>query len=153
MRENQLIELLGLVPHPEGGFYAENFRSGIKIKQGGRSRQAGTHIHYLLKKKEISRWHRIDSDELWHLYEGGPLVLHQANEDFSECRQHILAAGRTYMTVVPAGTWQAAVAPEQYSLAGCTVVPGFEFAEFVLLRDCEEKEMLLQRYAEAAFLL
>ena len=154
MREKQLIDLFGLVPHPEGGFYAENFRSGISVELGGQARQAGTHIHYLLPREGISRWHRIDSDELWHLYEGGPLVLHLVSKDFSEYRQQVLAAGRTYMTVVPAGTWQAAHSPEQYSLAGCTVVPGFEFAEFVLLRECAaEKQRLLQRYPEAGFLL
>ena len=154
MREKELIAHLGLRPHPEGGFYAENYRSSITVQRGALSRQAGTHIHYLLEKKGISRWHRIDSDELWHLYEGGPLVLHLVNDDFSDYRQHVLSAGRTFMAVVPQGTWQAAVSPEKYSLVGCTVVPGFEFEEFVLLKDFPaEMEKLLARQPSAAFLL
>lgn len=154
MRIARLIEELGLLPHPEGGHFAENHRSPQRVQVGQQQRSAGTHIHYLLQAGEISRWHRIDADEIWHLYEGGPLVLHLLAADFSSYRTERLAAGEKYMAAVPAGSWQAASCGGEYALVGCTVFPGFEFGQFVLLRQLEkEKRVAMERFPEGAGLL
>jgi len=153
-RAAQLIERLHLAPHPEGGYFAEDHRSPLAVSWQGGQRSAGTHIHYLLCAEGQSRWHRIDADEIWHLYEGGPLELHLLDADFSTHRLERLASGENYMQVVPAGTWQAACCRGPYVLVGCTVFPGFEFSKFELLRDLQgESIKLRQRFAEGAFLL
>jgi len=149
-----LIERLHLAPHPEGGYFAEDHRSPLAVPWQGAERSAGTHIHYLLGEEGQSSWHRIDADEIWHLYEGGPLELHLLEADFSSHRLVRLAAGENYMQVVPAGTWQAAYCQGLYVLVGCTVFPGFEFSKFELLRDLpEQSAKLRERFAECAFLI
>ena len=147
-RVAQLIKQLRLEPHPEGGYFAEDYRSPLRVHWHAADRNAGTHIHYLLRSGEISCWHRIDADEIWHLYEGGPLHLYLLTEDFSFYRLH-LAAGEEYRQVVPAGCWQAASCTAPYALVGCTVFPGFEFSQFSLLRDFkEQKERMLELHPE-----
>ena len=124
-----IIALLGLAPHPEGGHFRETFRDTAGL-QGGRA--VSTAIYFLLRAGEVSRWHRVDAAEVWHWYAGAPLVL-SITDDAG--RQTItlgsdLAAGQRPQAVVPAHAWQQAHSAGAWTLVGCTVAPGFEFAGF-----------------------
>lgn len=140
-RAEELIAELALEPHPEGGFYREIFRSALLISpaDGRGARAALTTIYYLLPAGETSRWHRVTSDEVWHFYEGGPLELLELDADGRSLARHRLAAVATDtqapVRTIPAGHWQAARPLGDYVLAGCTVSPGFDFADFTLLAD------------------
>jgi predicted cupin superfamily sugar epimerase len=125
-----VIAALNMKPHPEGGWYVETHR--IPAAEGERS--PGTAIYYLLKAGERSHWHRIDATEVWHFYAGDPLEL---SLSFGRgCEAHmlgpdVLAGQRPQLTVAP-GQWQAARSTGAWTLVGCTVAPGFEFAGFEL---------------------
>lgn len=139
-RAAELIARLDLVPHPEGGHYRRIFQSTSRVQplDGRDTRAAITTIHFLLSGEEISRWHRVASDEAWHLHEGDGLELFMADPRLTEVRRHVLgpAGGDAQpVLVVPAGSWQAARAKGPYALMGCTVGPGFDFADFEMLRD------------------
>lgn len=125
-----VIELLGLEPHPEGGHYRETFRDAREID----GRSAGTAIYFLLAEGEISRWHRVDATEIWHWHAGAPLELIIAGE--GRRTAHILSenlrAGDKPQGVVPAGAWQSARSLGDWTLVGCTVSPGFAFSGFEL---------------------
>jgi predicted cupin superfamily sugar epimerase len=124
-----LIRLLGLVPHPEGGHYRETFRD----RAGAGGRAHSTAIYYLLRQGEVSRWHRVDACEVWHWYAGAPLRL-SVSADGTSIRTLTLgsdiAAGARPQIIVPAGHWQQAESLGRHTLVGCTVAPGFEFAGF-----------------------
>jgi uncharacterized protein len=143
-RAASLIDQLEMQPHPEGGFYREVYRSPLQVKpEDGRPRRAAlTTIYFLLPEGVHSRWHRVASDEVWHLYEGWPLDLFQAPADGSAVERHLLGQAMTIFAgpvhVVPAGFWQAARSRGPYSLVGCTVGPGFDFADFSFLRDAPD---------------
>lgn len=130
---DELIERLGLRPHPEGGWYAETWKEPVV---DGARRPASTAIYYLLRVGEASRWHRVDATEVWHFYAGGPLQLRLSADDEGPEEDHVLgtdfAAGERPQVVVPAGWWQAARPLGEWTLAGCTVAPGFEFSGFEL---------------------
>ena len=130
----EIVERLGLKPHPEGGYYAETFRSPLRVKlSDGRERSAGTAIYFLLGKGEFSALHRVASDETWHHYAGAPLeVLLIQPDGRSEILRlgTDLATGERPQIIVPAGVWQAARSCGEYTLVGCTVSPGFEFGDF-----------------------
>jgi predicted cupin superfamily sugar epimerase len=136
-----LIDRLQLAPHPEGGFYRQVHKSAATIdpRDGRPLRSAITSIYFLLPDGTHSRWHRVLSDEVWHLYEGGPIELYQMPPDLSAIEHIVLGpAASTHgpQHTVPAGWWQAARSGRvPYALAGCTVGPGFEFADFSFLRD------------------
>lgn len=135
-----LIEHLGLAPHPEGGWYGEVFRSATRVEpEDGRGpRAALTTIYFLLCADERSALHRVTSDEVWHFYEGDPLELVVCGpglERISRARLGPVAGGVQPVAVVPAGSWQAARSTGHYSLVGCSVGPGFDFADFRLLRE------------------
>jgi predicted cupin superfamily sugar epimerase len=137
-RAAELIETLGLTPHPEGGYFREIFRSRrmVRTDDGRSERWAATTIYYLLAEGDVSRLHRVASDELWHFYEGAPLELHVLNQQSSEHRALQLGpvcAEGAPVRVVPAGAWQAARSLGAYTLVGCTVAPGFEFSDFRLM--------------------
>ena len=139
-RAQALIADLQLQPHPEGGFYREIFRSGNRVQpQDARdTRGALTTIYFLLPAGAHSRWHRVTSDEVWHLYEGDPLELLIADERVSAVQRNVLqAAGASTGPVrtVAAGEWQAARPLGSFALCGCTVAPGFQFEDFSFLRD------------------
>ena len=123
-----IIEALGLQPHPEGGWYRETYRAGAE--PGHRS--AGTAIYYLLQAGERSHWHRVDAVEVWHWYAGSPLLL--SVSDGETVRQHRLgddlASGERPQAVVEPFEWQSAETMGDWTLCGCTVAPGFEFAGF-----------------------
>ena len=126
-----IVSRLGLARHPEGGWYAETFRDPSPSSDG---RARSTAIFYLLQKGERSDWHRIDAVEIWHYYAGAPLRLSIADNE--GVRAMTLGGdvlnGETPQGVVPRGAWQAAESLGDWTLAGCTVAPGFEFAGFEL---------------------
>lgn len=139
-RAQQLIAELRLTQHPEGGFYREVHRSALNVQphDSRTMRSALTTIYYLLPGDAHSRWHCVRSDEVWHLYEGGPLELRIADPQLTRTETVVLdraSATRGPIGIVPAGHWQAARPLGDYALVGCTVGPGFEFADFVFLRD------------------
>jgi len=127
-----VIRLLELAPHPEGGHYRETFRDPRVT--GGRS--ASTAIYFLLARGERSHWHRIDAAEVWHFHAGAPLVLQIAADTRASVARLTLgsdlAKGERPQAIVPAHAWQAAESLGDWSLVGCTVAPGFEFAGFEL---------------------
>lgn len=131
MDADTVARLLGLVPHPEGGAYAETWRAPA----GAGERPAGTAIYFLLRAGEVSRWHRVDAAEAWHFYAGAPLELRISAEDGMTVRRLLgidLTAGERPQAVVSAGAWQAARSLGAWTLVGCTVAPGFDFAGFEL---------------------
>ena len=133
MTARSLIDRLGLKPHPEGGWYAETFRDGA-----GGARGHSTAIYFLLEQDQISAWHRVkDAAEVWHFHAGAPLALSMCEEGSPRVNQVIeqvlgieLAAGERPQIVVPAGWWQSARSLGEWTLVGCTVAPGFDFAAF-----------------------
>jgi uncharacterized protein len=133
-RATALIAALGLKPHPEGGHYAEVFRSRDRVQTPRGERSALTSIDFLLARGEFSAWHRVVSDEAWHLLEGGPLLLHVVATDLRHL-ETVELGGNNRRHVVPAGAWQAAEASGNFAYVGATVGPGFEFADFSFGRD------------------
>jgi predicted cupin superfamily sugar epimerase len=128
-----VIRLLGLTPHPEGGHFRETFRDPRQLADG---RAASTAIYFLLARGERSHWHRIDAAEVWHWHAGAPLSLHIAERDEGPVDRVRLGpdlpAGERPQTIVPPGAWQAAESLGDWTLVGCTVAPGFEFSRFEL---------------------
>jgi len=127
-----LIHALGLAPHPEGGWFRELYRSSARVAARGNDRSAVTTIYYLLERHQVSRWHTVESDEIWHFYAGAGLELlayDPASERLTNYRLGAPSDARP-VAVIPAGTWQAARSLGAYSLVGCSVAPGFEFADF-----------------------
>lgn len=133
-RADALIAALGLKPHPEGGHYAELFRSGTRLATPRGERSALTTIDFLLREGERSAWHRVRSDEVWHLLEGGPLVLWLLAPDLARVQRVELGAA-SKRHVVPADWWQAAEPAGAFAYVGATVGPGFDFADFDFGRD------------------
>ncbi|MXN65091.1 cupin [Stappia sp. GBMRC 2046] len=127
---DQVVKLLQMEPHPEGGFYKETFRDP-QCDEAGRA--ASTAIYYLLPGGAVSAWHRVDAVEIWHWYAGGPLILSIAEKEGN--RQELtlgpdLAGGERPQGVVPRHAWQSARSLGPWTLVGCTVAPGFEFSGF-----------------------
>src|SRR3989442_921644 len=134
-RAAELLKILGMRPHPEGGHYVELFRSTHRVEVLDRSveRAALTAIYFLLASGEYSRWHRVVSDEIWHYYEGDAIELLLFDDrGLRRLRLGPVSRETRPTIVVPAGTWQAARTTGAYTLGGCTVGPGFEFADFSL---------------------
>jgi uncharacterized protein len=128
---HEIIALLGLTPHPEGGHYRETFRDTRLID----GRAASTAIYFLLAAGEVSHWHRVDAVEIWHWHAGAPLELSTCTDGRMVTIGRLganLAADEQPQAVVPAGAWQSARSLGDWTLVGCTVAPGFEFAGFEL---------------------
>ena len=129
----EVIRLLDLAPHPEGGHFREVFRDRRRL-EGGRA--ASTAIYFLLARGQRSHWHRVDAAEVWHFYAGAPLALEIARDEKHAIERLVLgnalAVGERPQIVVPARTWQAAESRGRWTLAGCTVAPGFEFSALEL---------------------
>ena len=128
MTAAEIIELLALQPHPEGGHYRETFRDPTIVSADGRA--ASTAIYFLLQFGEVSRWHRVDAAEVWHFYAGDPLELTVKAAD--EARRTIIlgvdfAAGQRPQSVVPTDVWQMARPLGAWTLVGCTVAPASYF--------------------------
>jgi uncharacterized protein len=130
MTAEQVLLLLGLQPHPEGGHFRETFRDGA----GDGGRGGSTAIYYLLGEGEVSAWHRVrDAAEVWHHYAGAPIDLMLSTDGRSTEAVRLgadLTAGERPQVVVPADVWQTARAVGGWALAGCTVAPAFELASF-----------------------
>ena len=132
---DQLIALLGLRPHPEGGCYVETYRAPTD-PPGGRG--SVTAIYFLLTAGERSHWHRVDAVEIWLWHGGAPLELSIHDETAQtpttqRCRLGMdLQNGERPQAVVPVGAWQSARSLGAWSLVSCTVAPAFDFAGFTL---------------------
>jgi uncharacterized protein len=149
----QLIRIHDLRPHPEGGYFRETYRSEESIPRSclppryGGGRNYCTAIYYLLPAHSVSRLHRIASDEIWHFYLGGPLTIVELKPDGST-DQVVLGPevdrGHLLQHVVKAGVWFGAYPNpgSEYSLAGCTVAPGFDFADF----EIASRQDLIEKY-------
>jgi len=129
----EMMRLLDLEPHPEGGHYRQTFRDPRTVDG---ARAASTAIYFLLARGERSHWHKVDAVEIWHYYAGSPLKLEIA-ADAKGPVEYIrlgadLAAGERPEAIVPAHTWQAAQSLGEWTLVGCTVAPGFDFKGFEL---------------------
>lgn len=156
---DRLASALRLEPHPEGGRYRQLHRSEAAVEDLGRGvrRRAVTAILFLLARGEVSRWHRVLSDEVWHFHEGDPLELLVVDAAIGEVTRHVLGRasdGLEPLAVVPAGAWQAARPTGELALVSCTVGPGFEFEDFALLADVpRDATRLGERFPDLAGLL
>ncbi len=129
MTASDVIRILDLHPHPEGGHYRETWRHA----PAGGGRAAGTAIYFLLREDEVSRWHRADACEVWHHYAGAPIELSISEDGVSTSRHTLgadLATGQRPQVVVPANAWQSARPLGGWTLVGCTVSPAFVFEGF-----------------------
>lgn len=138
-RAAELIRTLGLHPHPEGGWYRETFRSPqiVETTDGRGPRSALTTIDFLLTQGQFSAWHRVASDEVWHLLEGEGLRLWLMPPSLDRIEQidlHPVGGHGAPRHTVPAHWWQAAEPLGEHALVGATVGPGFDFADFAFLR-------------------
>ena len=162
MNARDWIEQLGLIEHPEGGYFREIYRSGYRMAEeilpfgieGEHS--LGTSIYFLITHEKPSHFHRLTSDEVWFFHEGSPVTLHFIETD-GTYRQLELGRnpdhGETFQQTVPAGTWFGATVeePEGFGLTSCVVFPGFEFSDFELgkrsdlLRSFPEHQGIIER--------
>jgi len=153
------IEKLQLEPHPEGGYFRQTYKSdllipGEALPEFGGPRAASTAIYFLLEGENFSAFHRLRSDEMWHFYAGSPLVVHvisAASEYSSILLGDDPQAGQIFQGVVPAGCWFASHVADwkSWALVGCTVAPGFEFADFEMAR----REELVREYPRCSELI
>ena len=155
------IEKLKLNPHPEGGYYRQTYKSALLIPADSLPnhsgpRAASTAIYFLLEAENFSAFHRLHSDELWHFYAGSPLLVHVIDEAGAVSRLLLGPdpdAGQAFQAVVPAGCWFASHVADwkSWALVGCTVSPGFDFADFEiakctdLIRQFPEHEEMIRR--------
>ncbi len=149
-RALELIEALNLQAHPEGGYYRRLFESP---QRAANDRVCSSSIVFLLPAGAVSRWHRVDADELWHFYEGAPLQLLIAEQPDAVRHERLgpVAAEQLPQRAVVAHAWQAARSLGDFTLVGCTVAPGFDFAGFRLLSDDAQAQRdwpLLLHYPE-----
>lgn len=144
MNSQKIIRKLKLKPHPEGGFYRETYRAKKRLSDG---KAASTAIYFLLRSRDVSHLHRIESDELWHFYAGSDLeiICLQKNRAALKIK---LGPNGPFQAVVPAGVWFGArvLKKNSYALVGCTVAPGFEFRDF----EMGERARLLKQFPRAA---
>jgi len=144
----EIIRSLNLTKHPEGGYYREIYRSNefipVEVLENRKNakkphRNISTSIYYLLVKSDVSLFHRIKSDEIWHFYQGSPLLLHILDEEKQEYRNITLGKDLVFQVVVPKNVWFSAeiLDKSSYSLIGCTVSPGFEFEDFEIAKSKE----------------
>lgn len=148
-RAQRLISDLGMQKHPEGGYFAEVYKCSASVSANAGSRALASSIYYLLPAGEVSRFHRLKSDELWYYHAGDPLAIHLIDPS-GQLTQITLGAdtgkGEIPQAVIPAGYIFGATAKGAlgYSLVGCMVCPGFEYMDFELL----EREQLLTVYPQ-----
>ncbi len=140
MKQSDFIE------HPEGGRFLEIFRSNVIVTRAdGQTRSALTHIYFSLNRGEVSRFHKVQSDEVWNLYQGSGLYLYTWDgTDTPPQRTELSANSNSFCHVVPADIWQAAEPIADTVLAGCSVGPGFEFTDFELIQPHSDLAKLIQ---------
>ena len=143
------INKLGLIKHPEGGYYKENYRSDIYFKNSqNKKRSLATSIYYLLEGNDFSSFHKIKSDEIWHFYYGSNIIVHvigkNSNLSSNIIGNNIQNGNEKIQMLIEKDSWFAAEVENKsmYSLVGCTVIPGFEFDDFELAK----KEEMVQKY-------
>jgi predicted cupin superfamily sugar epimerase len=130
----QIIDELGLQPHPEGGWFREIYRSADRVPGRRGARASVTSIYYLLEHHQISRWHVVEADEIWHFYRGTSIELLAYAVADRQLIRHRLSS-REPAAVIPRGVWQAARPLGPYVLVGCSVAPGFEFEDFQFVSE------------------
>lgn len=144
---------IDLIAHPEGGRFREVFRSAHTVSRpNGITRSALTHIYFSLKPGQVSRFHKVASDEVWNLYQGRGINLYtwDGTDTLPQCVT-LSATANCFCHVVPAGIWQAAEPLSETVLLGCSVAPGFEFSDFELMdQNCAEAKMLAAMVPEIA---
>ncbi|NOQ25074.1 MAG: cupin domain-containing protein [Bacteroidales bacterium] len=142
---DRIIEKYQLLPHPEGGYYSEVYRSKQEVSSlvVGENRNAVTHIYFLLKKGQFSRFHKVHHDEIWNFYEGSPLKIIEFNGEKIE-EKFIGKDTGSYVSVVEGGIFQAAETTGLYTLVGCTVAPGFDFKDFSFITDEPDIQAVLK---------
>ena len=152
---DEIIQTLGLMRHPEGGYFKESYRSNGKIDEGSLGpayngkRNYSTCIYFLIGSEDFSAFHRIKQDEIWHFYDGSPIRLHMISDNGVHT-QHIIGRdfsnNETPQFIVPGGYWFAAevIQEDNFSLVGCTVSPGFDFEDFEL----KSREELVDMFPE-----
>lgn len=147
------IDKLKLIPHPEGGYYREIYRSGEYINNEGlpkrykSKRVFSTSIYFLLDGRQISKFHRLKSDEVWHFYDGCPVVIYLLNNNLEKIiLGKDIPKGYTFQYTVKKNNWFAAelIKKDSFSLLGCSVSPGFDFNDFELA----EKKYLIKKYPQ-----
>jgi hypothetical protein len=154
------IEKLQLAPHPEGGYFRQTYKSEVMIQQEALpagfsgARAASTAIYFLLEGENFSALHRLQSDELWHFYAGGPLWVHVIDVAGNYSRIDLggdPAGGQVLQAVVPAGNWFASHVADwsSFALVGCTVAPGFDFQDF----EMGNRKELAARYPQHQYLI
>jgi len=142
------IDRLSLSPHPEGGYFRVTYQSSLTIVQDALpsvfhgNRSASTAIYFLLAEKDFSAFHRIASDELWHFYAGSALMVYVIDPEGNYSELHLgdgFEAGEVFQAVVKAGCWFASRLKNRagFALVGCTVAPGFDFADFEMAKRSE----------------
>lgn len=153
------IQQLKLSEHIEGGWFSEVYKSELEIPgsqlpanfRNKDNRHTCTHIYFLLEKNQVSALHRIQSDELWHFYNGDPLIIYEI-EKSGKLTRHLLGTdpdkGQQLFTYIKAGSWFGAVlnGNSEYALVGCTVSPGFDYADF----EMAERNKILTDYPQHA---
>ena len=152
----RLIDELRLRPHPEGGYFVETYRSGLRVDCDAGRRHALTSIYYLLEGVSFSAFHRIKSDEIWHHYRGAPVTVEVIDVD-GELRSLSIGDGHRWQAAVRPGVWFAAhlERPEGFALVGCDVAPGFDFNDFelasgaALLEEFPQHAAVIQRWTNA----
>jgi predicted cupin superfamily sugar epimerase len=155
MITDQIIRTLGLKPHPEGGYFRETYRSAGRIDENclddqyTGSRNHATCIYFLLTSDTFSAFHRIIQDETWHFYDGSPLALHTITSQGEHATITIgrnITQGQVPQYTVPGGTWFAAkvIDHDSFTLLGCTVSPGFDFADF----EMGDRDMLIRTFPQ-----
>lgn len=155
MNADYYIKKFNLLPHLEGGFYRETYRSDIVISGASLpvefqdSRNASTAILFLLQNNDFSAFHRIASDELWHYHSGKGAIIYSINTNGMLTTYRLSAddhAESQFQVVIPANNWFAAelIDPDDYILTGCTVAPGFDFADFELA----DREQLINQFPQ-----
>jgi len=155
MTADDYIEKLQLQRHPEGGYFKETYRSSETMAQNNLparfngARCFGTAIYFLLKGEEFSAFHKILSDETWHFYAGNAAVIHMIDEQGNYSAQKVgsdIEKGEEFQFTVPASIWFASEVMDKagFFLVGCTVAPGFDFADFQLA----DNETMLQQFPQ-----
>lgn len=143
----EIVKHYNLEPHPEGGFFAETYRSSQTYQTAAGERSASTAIMFLITKDSISHFHRLTSDEGWHFYGGSPLKLLELTPH-GDLNEIVIGsdfkAGQKLQHIVPAGNWFASTSFGDYSLVGCTVSPGFDFSDF----EMAKKEKLIKEFPQ-----
>lgn len=142
MTADEIIRILDLQPHPEGGAFRETYRSDVRSRIA-EDRCVCTAIYFLVRERQRTEWHRVKHDEIYHFYKGGPLTLSLISPEGKLEKKLLgndLTNGERPQVLIPGGWWQSAEAADRWTLIGCTVSPGFDFSDFELSNARKLKE-------------